>query len=112
MLSFGDDPAAATVWAKTAVPRDYAAHAPRVFARAAAGDEVAARLLRAAAAEVDTFVARLVELGASRVTLMGGLAVPYRPWLSAATCAHLVEAAGDALDGAIRLARQGGVGGT
>jgi glucosamine kinase len=37
---------------------------------------------------------------------MGGLAAPLRPWLSPATQSHLVEPAGDALTGALSLARR------
>ncbi len=107
MTSFGDDPAGATDWARTATPRDYAAFAPLVLDHAADGDEVAVALLRQTAREVDVLLGRLVALGASRVALMGGLARPYAPWLSPTFQPHLVAPEGDALDGAIRLARDG-----
>jgi glucosamine kinase len=43
-------------------------------------------------------------LGATRIALMGGMAAPYRPHLSARFDALLVAPAGDALDGALALA--------
>ena len=49
--------------------------------------------------------ARLVALGVDRLALVGGLAGPMRSWISASTEARLVAPAGDALDGALQLAR-------
>ena len=60
-----------------------------------------------ALAQVATAVDRLHALGADRIALMGGLAQPYRPWLPSRLDTILVEPQGDALDGAIALARQG-----
>ena len=88
-------------------PRDYGAFAPLVFELGAAGDAVAAPILRRAAAQVGAMVGRLAALGARRVALMGGLARPYGPWLEPGLGPLLAEPAGDALDGAIRLARDG-----
>lgn len=107
MAGFEDDPSNAVVWSKSATPRDYGRHAPALFDAAASADPVAVSLLREAAAQVDTMLARLTDLGASRIALMGGLAHPYVPWLAPRSRAVLVEPEGDALDGAIRLARDG-----
>ena len=62
--------------AATAGPRDYGAFAPLVFELGATGDEVAATILRDAAARVDAMLGRLAALGAARIALMGGLARP------------------------------------
>jgi glucosamine kinase len=105
MDGFGYDPTAAAIWAMTAEPRDYGAFAPLVFELGASGDEVAAAILRDAAARVDAMLGRLAAVGATRIALMGGLARPYGPWLEAGSRRLLVEPAGDAMDGAILMAR-------
>jgi glucosamine kinase len=105
MDAFGHDPAAAALWAMTATPRDYAAFAPLVFERGAAGDEVATTILRDAAVRIDAMLGRLAALGATRIALMGGLSRPYGPWLEPGSRRLLVEPAGDAMDGAILMAR-------
>jgi glucosamine kinase len=66
---------------------------------------VAIAILRAAAAHVDALAARLMALGVERIALVGGLAEHMQSWLSDGTRARLVPAAGDALDGALQLAR-------
>jgi glucosamine kinase len=48
---------------------------------------------------------RLLDLGAKRIALMGGLAGIYLPLLSPDMRRVLVEPRGDALDGALALAR-------
>jgi glucosamine kinase len=106
MDGFGHDPAAAAIWATTAEPRDYGAFAPLVFELGATGDAVAATILRNAAARVDAMLGRLAALGAARIALMGGLARPYEPWLKSESRRLLVEPAGDAMDGAILMARR------
>jgi glucosamine kinase len=107
MARFDDDPAQTVVWAKTALPRDYGTFAPLVFEHRAKGDPVATALVDEAVAQVANAVGRLHALGANRVALMGGLAKPYRPWLPSRLAPLLVEPQGDALDGALALARQG-----
>jgi glucosamine kinase len=49
--------------------------------------------------------ARLIALGAPRLALVGGLAPHIEPWVSPRTRTHLLPPAGDALDGALQLAR-------
>jgi glucosamine kinase len=106
MARFDHDPARAVVWAKTALPRDYGTFAPLVFGLRAEDDPVATSLMDDAVAQVANAVDRLRALGAGRVALMGGLARPYRPWLPPRLSSLLVEPQGDALDGALALARQ------
>ena len=102
---FQSDPHAIVRWASGASPREFGALAPLVIEQARAGDMVAIAILRAAAAHVDALAARLTALGVERIALVGGLAEPMRSWLSDGTRARLVPAAGDALDGALQLAR-------
>ena len=107
MRRFDDDPAQAVVWGRSAAPRDYGSFVPDVFAHAAAGDEVGLAVVREGAASVGILLDRLQALGARRIALMGGLATPYRSFLPARYDAVLVEPTGDALSGALTLARQG-----
>lgn len=101
----GSDPAAIVRWMGSAKPRDFACLAPLVVEHAARADPSAREIMRQAAGHIDAIAARLGALGAARIALMGGLADSIVPWLAPATRAHLVPPAGDALDGALRLAR-------
>jgi glucosamine kinase len=101
---FRSDPHKIVRWSARAAPRELAAIAPRVVEFAAKGDAVALELMRLGAARIDTMARALVSAGGTPLALMGGLAQPMEPWLSAETRRHLVPPAGDALDGALRLA--------
>lgn len=101
----GRGPVAVVDWSARATPGDYGALAPLVLDLAGQGDGVAEAILRQAARDLAAMVARLCALGAPGVSLMGGLAGPLRPWLPEAAQAALVAPRGDALDGALLLAR-------
>jgi glucosamine kinase len=105
LARLGGTPAAVLAWAEAAQPRDYAELAPTVVAAAAAGDPVAATILTEAGRRIGGLINRLQVLGAVRICLVGGLARAVVPWLPAPACATLVPPQGDALDGAILLAR-------
>jgi glucosamine kinase len=102
---FQDDPHAIVRWAENALPHEFGAFAPLVVEHAELGDSAAAGLMHEAAAHIDALALRLIELGAARLCVVGGLAGAITPWLSEMTRAHLVPPAGDALDGAVQLAR-------
>lgn len=102
---FNDDPHAIVRWMGEARPRDFAALAPLVLGAASRGDPVACELAGLAAAHIDAIADRLVDCGAERLALAGGIAASIEPWLSAETRQHLVEAEGDALTGALTMAR-------
>ncbi len=101
---FHSDPHAIVRWAANAAPKDLASLAPAILDHSAVNDPVASELMRLAAGHVDALAARLISLGADRLALVGGLAGPIEPWLSDQTKCYLVQPAGDALDGALRLA--------
>ena len=72
---FGSDPHAIVRWTSTARPRDYAQ--PRAARRRACGERATGwprTSCRAAALHIDALATRLIELGATRLSLMGGLA--------------------------------------
>jgi glucosamine kinase len=102
---FQSDPHAIVRWTGTARPHDCGSLAPLVVDYAKRFDPVALELMQSAAGHIDTLASRLIELGAQRLALTGGLAPHVKPWLAQQTLAHLVMPAGDALDGALRLAR-------
>ena len=106
MAEFGGDPAATVRWALDARPSDYAAFVPLVLRHADQGDPVATALLADAVHAAAQLVDRLLALGVTRVALMGGLAETYRARLPVRLASTIVDACGDALDGAIMLARQ------
>ena len=89
-----------------ATATDYATFAPLVMRHADAGDPVARRIVRDAAEQIDELVRRLSECGASRIALLGGLASSMQPWLAPDVQRRLVPVEGDAVDGALHLARR------
>lgn len=105
MADFGHSPEAMLIWSRSAGAHDWAAFAPRIFAAAAQGDRQGRYLVRRLAREIDLILAGLAKAGALRIALMGGIAQPILPWLNARWKAYLVSPQGDALDGALHLAR-------
>jgi glucosamine kinase len=106
MMRFHNDPFEAVAWMDRATATDYATFAPLVMRHADAGDPVARRIVREAAEQIDELVRRLCECGASRVALLGGLASSMQPWLAPDVHRRLVPVEGDAVDGALHLARR------
>ena len=106
MQRFHGDLSAMLDWAEKARPRDWADFARSVFAFATQGDPVALQLVRSNAGGVERMLDRMLELGATRIALMGGVAQPTKPYLSSRFAHVLVEAQGDAMDGALLLARR------
>ncbi|MET4633931.1 BadF/BadG/BcrA/BcrD ATPase family protein [Kaistia defluvii] len=104
LAQFDGKPDRMVTFCKTALPRDYGTFAPLVFERAAAGDAIASALLAEATRDIEVALNRLVELGAARISLLGGLAPLYAERLSPGIAVHVAPPVGDALDGALILA--------
>lgn len=102
---FGEDGHAIARFAHRATPADFGALAPRVVEYARRGDPVADALLDGAARHIDALAGRLRAAGASHLCLVGGLAPFLQRRLCAETRAHLRPPVGDALQGALFLAR-------
>ena len=102
---FHADPHAIVGWAATARPADFGRLAPVVVEHMARDDPAAIELIQQASRHVDALAARLISLGAERIALVGGLAPYLAPWLARETRRHLVAPEGDALAGALQLAR-------
>lgn len=106
MAPFNHSPEAMLSWTEQAKPRDYASIVPQIVEYAAQADPLAEDLLQVTAAEATALLDRLLALGASQICLMGGLNQVVSSWLPARFSAVLSEPRGDAMDGAILLARQ------
>ena len=106
LMRFHNDPFQAVAWMDRATATDFATLAPLVMRHADAGDATARQIVRDAAEQVDALVRRLVECGAPRMALLGGLASSIQPWLAPDVQRRLVPVEGDAIDGALHLARQ------
>lgn len=109
MSRFGDDAFEAVAWMDRATATDYATFAPLVIRYANDGDPVSRRIVRDAAEQIDELVRRLVEGGAPRIALLGGLASPMEPWLAPDVQRRLSPIQGDAVAGALHLARRAAV---
>jgi glucosamine kinase len=92
-------------WTARATPTDYAAFAPMVMDYAGEGDPVAEPIVQEAAIRIDRLIRVLLDRGAPSCCLMGGVAARMRDWLAHGVRERLSEPVGDALDGAILLAR-------
>jgi len=106
MARFRDDPFEAVAWMDKATATDYAAFAPLVMRHADNGDPVARKIVRDAAEQIDELVRRLVECGAPKIALLGGLASPIQLWLAPDVQRRIAPIEGDAVDGALLLARR------
>src|SRR4029078_8192360 len=107
MERFHNDPFDAVARMDPGTATEYATCAPLVMRHADTGDPVARRIVRDAGEQIDELVRRLAECGASCVSLLGALASPMQPWLAPDVQRRLVPVEGDAVDGALRLARRG-----
>src|SRR5215471_2534460 len=102
---FRSDPHAIVHWMTDASPKDFAAFAPAIVEHALSNDPVAVELLRLAGGHVDALAQRLIDFGVDRLSLVGGLATWIEPWLADSTRHRLVAPRGDAVAGALQLAR-------
>jgi glucosamine kinase len=103
---FSSDPAVVIRWSETASATDYAAFAAIVIQHSAAGEPAATNLLRDAAVHISGLVEAVLERGAPRVALVGGLVEFLKPHIPPATAARLTEPQADAIAGGILLAKE------
>jgi glucosamine kinase len=102
---FHNDPFEIVAWSDEATATDYATLAPLVIRHAEANDFHALAIVRHGAARIDELVNRLAKGGVRRICLLGGLAQKMTPFIAPDAQAMLSPALGDALDGALLLAR-------
>lgn len=106
MARFGNSGEAVADFAKTAWPADYAALFPLVLQYANERDPLGLALMGEAARDAAAMICRLIDFGAPRVCLIGGVAAQIAAWLPPPVRGWLAEPQGDALDGAILMARR------
>ncbi|WP_131117054.1 BadF/BadG/BcrA/BcrD ATPase family protein [Lichenihabitans psoromatis] len=104
MAAFDNDPVTLIEWGRHAKSRDFGAFAPQVFEASIAGDPLALSLVHTAAGAIADLARALQDLGAVRISLVGGLASALRPFLPATTLSSLHEPLFDPLEGALLLA--------
>jgi glucosamine kinase len=78
----GPDPVTLVAWAEQATATEYASLAPAALGYAEAGDPFAEEIVAEGARHVDVLIRSLVEFGAPRISLLGGLAPRLVRWLS------------------------------
>ena len=106
MARFDNDPENIVIFAEKAKPSDYGKLCPMVFDAEAAGDSVAIDLIQIAVDANLAILRRLVDFGAPRLTLMGGLAEQMARRMPPEIAELLVPAKFDAMHGAILMAKQ------
>jgi len=105
---FGADPVALVAWAEQATATDYASLAPIALAHAEAGDQFAEEIVAEGARQADVLIRSLVEFGAPRISLLGGLAPRMVRWIAPEIARFLSPPEADAVAGALLLARRKG----
>jgi glucosamine kinase len=103
---FDHQPPKIVTWADQARPADFAQLAPLVLDYADKGDALAVAVIETAAEGAARIADRLLGAGAPGICLLGGLGEPLRPWLPPRIREKLVMPQGDAMEGALRLARE------
>ena len=91
-------------WLKKATPTHFAAIAPLLFEYKES--ETANKIIETAAKSVDELIAISQPEKKLPVAIIGGLSHVIKPYLSLESPKYLIEAKGDALDGALFLAKQ------
>ncbi|HEX9903869.1 MAG TPA: BadF/BadG/BcrA/BcrD ATPase family protein [Propylenella sp.] len=105
LAGFGNSAEAIVAFATTAKPADFGRFVPRVFEFCGKRDPLALALVGEAAADAARIMTRLLDVGAPSICLLGGVAARLAEWLPPPLCARLAEPRGDAMDGAILMAR-------
>ena len=102
---FNHDIDAIVSWSKSARPCDYGQFSPAIFAEAYRGDSLGIELLNQTAADIEMWMKALVKRGAEQICLMGSIAERIQPWLIPPMQQRVATPKGDAMDGALAMAR-------
>ncbi|MBV1839633.1 N-acetylglucosamine kinase [Photobacterium ganghwense] len=105
MAHFRHDIDAIVSWSKSARPCDYGQFSPAIFDYAYQGDALGIDLLNQTAADIEMWMKALIQRGASRICLMGSIAERIIPWLIPPMQQRVAVPQGDAMDGALAMAR-------
>lgn len=93
------------LWTQRAQPRDWARYAKQIFEFAQHQDGHAQTLVKQCVADAELMIDALMDRCHNELTLLGGMAQPLEEWLPQRIVNRLSVAKGDALDGALYLAR-------
>jgi len=104
----GSDPVELVAWTEQATATDFASLAPVALAYAEAGDAFAEEIVAEGARQAAVLIRSLVEFGAPRISLLGGLASRMVQWLSPEVVHFLSPPEAGAVAGALLLARRKG----
>lgn len=102
---FNQDLDAIVSWSKTARPCDYGQFSPAIFSHAYQGDALGIELLNQTAADIEMWMKALIARGAEQICLMGSVAERIKPWLIPPLQQRIATPQGDAMDGALAMAR-------
>ncbi|KJG09830.1 N-acetylglucosamine kinase [Photobacterium kishitanii] len=105
LTHFDNDIDAIVSWSKTARPCDYGQFSPAIFTFATQNDSLAVSLLQQTAADIEMWMQALILRGASSICLMGGIGERIQAWLTPPMQQRIAIPQGDAMDGAIVMAR-------
>jgi glucosamine kinase len=108
MERLGPDALTLVAWAEQATATEYASLAPVALSHAEAGDPFAGEIVAEGARHVNVLIRSLVEFGAPRISLLGGLASRLVRWLSPDVLHFLSPPEADGVAGALLLARREG----
>ena len=104
--AFDDDAYQAVAWSEQATATDYAAFAPMVLRHAMQGDPIGRRIVERAADAIGDLLDLFLRQGIDQLSLVGGLSDAIVPWLTPDLRARLKAPKGDAVAGALLVARR------
>jgi len=104
--AFDDDAYQAVAWSEQATATDYAAFAPMVLRHAMQGDPIGRRIVERAADAIGDLLDLFLRQGIDQLSLVGGLSDAIVPWLTPDLRARLKPPKGDAVAGALLVARR------
>lgn len=102
---FDNDPLNAIAAQDSMTAGDYAKFAPIVVSHAQKGDVIATHILQQSATHIEQMIRAIDQLNVPRIALTGGLGTIMMQWLDPSVKVLLSEPLGDALQGAIKLAK-------
>jgi glucosamine kinase len=102
---FNRDPYQAVAWSERATATDYASFAPIVLRHAALGDAIARRIVERAADAIGDLLDMFLRRGFDHLSLVGGMSKEMAAWLTPDLRGRLVLPEGDAVAGALMVAR-------
>jgi glucosamine kinase len=103
--AFDHDSSQAVAWSEQATATDYAAFAPLVLGHASQGDPIGRRIVERAANAIGDLLDVFLQHGIDRLSLVGGLSEAIAAWLTPDLRGRLTPPVGDAVAGALLVAR-------